>query len=231
MGTDVSRFLKPGVVVANFAESGESLRSFKGARRLEKILSMMKPGDYLFIEFAHNDQKKGGSYVEPFTTYTDEVNYFIEKTREKGGKPVLVTSMHRRSFDDQGKIVNTLEEYPDAMRKIAADQSLPLIDLNEMSKTLYETLGPEDSKRAFVHYPMGSFPGQQKDLADNTHFSNYGAYQLAKCVVQCIREKGYELNSYIVADFHGYNPSKPDPIDTFELPRSTATGIVKPDGN
>jgi lysophospholipase L1-like esterase len=152
------RFLKPGVVVANFAESGESLRSFKGARRLEKILSMMKPGDYLFIEFAHNDQKKGGSYVEPFTTYTDEVNYFIEKTREKGGKPVLVTSMHRRSFDDQGKIVNTLEEYPDAMRKIAADQSLPLIDLNEMSKTLYETLVPVYSKRAFLHYPMGSFP-------------------------------------------------------------------------
>jgi len=225
------RFLKPGVVVANFAESGESLRSFKGERRLEKIISLMKPGDFLFIEFAHNDQKKGGSFVEPFTTYTDEVNYFINKTLEKGGKPVLVTSMHRRNFDEAGRIINTLETYPDAMRKIASEKGLPLIDLNAMSKVLYETLGVEKSKLAFVHYPAGTFPRQEKELADNTHFSNYGAYQLAKCVVQSIRENHYELEPFILSDFNGYDPSKPDDPEEFDLPRSLAASAIKPDGN
>lgn len=225
------RFLKPGVVVANFAESGEALRSFKGERRLEKILSLMKPGDYLFIEFAHNDQKKGGSYVEPFTTYTDEVRYFINKAREKGGQPVLVTSMHRRNFDANGQIINTLETYPDAMRKIAAEENLPLVDLNAMSKILYETLGPENSKLAFVHYPAGTFPGQEKELADNTHFSNYGAVQLAKCVAQSLRLGTSGLAGYIIDDFSGYDPSHPDDPAAFDLPASLASNALKPDGN
>ncbi len=230
-GQMFTRFLKPGIVVANFAESGESLRSFKGERRLEKILSLMKPGDFLFIEFAHNDQKKGGSYVEPFTTYTEEIKYFISKAREKGGKPVLVTSMHRRNFDEAGRIVNTLDAYPEAMRKIAKEVGLPLIDLNAMSKILYETLGVEQSKLAFVHYPAGTFPRQEKELADNTHFSNYGAYQLAKCVVQSIRENHDELESFIVSDFKGYDPAKPDDPSEFNLPRSLAASAIKPDGN
>lgn len=225
------RFLSPGVVVANYAESGESLKGFKGERRLQKIISLMKEGDYLFIEFAHNDQKKGGAYVEPFTTYTDEVKYYIEQARSKGGRPVLVTSMHRRVFDDKGKVVNTLLEYPDAMRKIAADENLPLIDLNAMSREFYEAMGPEASTAAFVHYPANTFPGQEKALADNTHFSNYGAYQLAKCVVQSIKEQVPDLAKFIVPDFRDYNPAKPDDANSFDLPRSSASSATKPDGN
>ncbi|MFB6319712.1 rhamnogalacturonan acetylesterase [Saccharicrinis sp. FJH54] len=225
------RFLKPDVVVANYAESGETLKAFRGERRLKKILSVMKPGDYLFMEFAHNDQKPGSSHVEPFTTYQDELRYFMNETRKKGGHPVLVTSTNRRVFDDNGKIVNTLEEYPDAMRQLAKEENVPLIDLNAMSKELFEALGPENSKKAFVHYPAHTYPGQDKPLADNTHFNPYGAYELAKCVVESIKENYPELAKYIVDDFKGFDPKHPDPYTNFFWPVSPAIELVKPDGN
>jgi lysophospholipase L1-like esterase len=225
------RFLKPGVVVANFAESGEALRSFKGARRLEKILSLMKEGDYLFIEFAHNDQKPGGSHVDPWTTYNEELKYYIAKAREKGGKTVLVTSTNRRSFDESGTITNTLLEYPAAMKQVAQEENIPCIDLNAMSKVFYEALGVEKSKVAFVHYPAGSFPGQEKELADNTHFSTYGAYQLAKCVVEGIKAQIPDLAPYILDGLPQYNPANPDVFEDFDLHRSPAANVLKPDGN
>lgn len=224
-------FLKPGIVVANYAESGETLRAFRREKRLDKILSVMKPGDYLFIEFAHNDQKPGGNHVEPFTTYQEELLYFITETRKRGGNPVLVTSTNRRSFDDAGKIVNTLEEYPEAMRRLAARENIPLIDLNAMSRDFYEALGVENSKKAFVHYPANSFPNQPEPLADNTHFNPYGAYELAKCVVQGILNQNWDLKNYVVDDFGKFDPSNPDSPEDFFWPPSPRVEIAKPDGN
>nr|WP_321355170.1 glycoside hydrolase family 88 protein [uncultured Draconibacterium sp.] len=225
------RFLKPEIVVANYAESGETLKAFRRENRLKKILSVMKPGDYLFMEFAHNDQKPGGNHVEPYTTYQDELRYFIEETRKKGGKPVLVTSTNRRKFNENGKIVNTLEEYPDAMRQLALKEGIPLIDLNIMSKNLYEALGVENSKKAFVHYPVNTFPNQSKPLADNTHFNAYGAYELAKCVVHGILDQKIDLAKYIVVDFEDFNPLNPDSFSDFFWPYSPSAEVKKPDGN
>lgn len=225
------RFLKPGMVVANYSESGETLKAFRSEKRLQKILSIMKPGDYLFMEFAHNDQKPGENHVDPFTTYQDELKHFIGEARKRGAQPVLVTSTNRRSFDEQGKIVNTLEEYPEAMRQLAKAEKLPLIDLNAMSKQLYEALGVEDSKKAFVHFPANTYPGQVQPLADNTHFSTYGAYELAKCVVQGIQQNKMALADYMVSDFDGFDPSTPDDWKSFFWPESPSAEIVKPDGN
>lgn len=225
------RFLKPEIVVANFAESGETLRAFRGEKRLAKILSVAKPGDYLFIEFAHNDQKPGSSHVEPFTTYQEELRFYISEMNKKGGKIVLVTSTNRRKFDENGKIVNTLEEYPDAMRQLAREEGLPLVDLNAMSKDFYEALGVENSKKAFVHYPANTFPNQDEPLADNTHFNAYGAYELAKCVVQGILDQKLELANYIVDDFGEYDPSNPDSFEGFFWPDSPFFEIAKPEGN
>jgi lysophospholipase L1-like esterase len=121
------------VAIANYAESGEALNSFISARRLEKVLSLMKPGDYLFIEFGHNDQKQKGEGIGPFTSYKKNLQYFVSEVRKKGGIPVLVTSMHRRNFDSTGHIVNTLGEYPEAVRQTAREENVALIDLNAMS--------------------------------------------------------------------------------------------------
>jgi lysophospholipase L1-like esterase len=225
------RFLKPEVVVSNHACSGLTLISFKYQNRLKKILNTMKPGDYLFIEFAHNDQKQGSCHVEPYTTYQDELRYFMNEFRKKGGKPVLVTSTNRRRFDEDGKLVNTLGEYPNAMRKLAKEENVPLIDLNAMTKTLYEALGVEDSKKLFVHYPANTFPGQEKALSDNTHFNTYGAYELAKCVVNSLKENYPDMARFIHEDFKGFNPEVPDPFKNFFWPLSPDVDLVKPDGD
>lgn len=225
------RFLKPQIIVANYAESGETLKAFRRENRLKKVLSVMKPGDYLFMEFAHNDQKPGGNHVDPFTTYLDELRYFIHETQKKGAYPALVTSTNRRKFDENGKIVNTLEEYPEAMRQLAIEENIPLIDLNAMSKQFYEALGAENSKKAFVHYPANTYPNQDKPLEDNTHFNPYGAYELAKCVTQEVVHKNLDLAKYVVDDFEGFDPQKPDNPETFFWPESPTSDIIKPDGN
>lgn len=230
-GQMIPRFFGPEVAIANHAESGEALKSFLAERRLDKIMSQMKPGDYLFIEFAHNDQKPGSAHVEPYTTYKEHLKLYIAEARKRGGKPVLVTSMHRRSFDENGKIVNTLGDYPEAVRQTGREENVPVIDLNAMSKELYEALGPEASKKAFVHYPAGSFPGQDKDLKDDTHFSTYGAYQLAKCVVEGIKANDLELAKFLLPDLPAYNPAQPDPVGRWRLPVSSQVSAVKPDGN
>jgi len=225
------RFLKPEIVVANYAESGETLLAFKRENRLQKLLSKMKTGDYLFIEFAHNDQKPGGNHLDPFTTYKDELKYFIAEARKKGGKPVLVTSMHRRRFDEAGKIINTLENFPEAMRQTAQEEKVPLIDLNAMSKQFYEAMGPENSKKAFVHYPANSYPGQDKPLADDTHFNPYGAYELAKCIVESIRLNNPELAKFLNDKTRAFDPAHPDDVNKFRWYESPSVSLLKPDGN
>jgi len=240
-------FLKSNVVVANYAESGETLKAFKRERRLEKILSLMKKGDYLLIEFAHNDQKPGGNYLEPFTNYKEELGYFISEARKKGGNPVLVTSTMRRRFDENGKIINTLGDYPEAMRQLSKELNVPLIDLNAMSKTLLEAMGEEKSLKALVHYPANTYPGQTQALADNTHFSPYGAYELAKCVAGYILKQKLPLRKFLRSDFKGFDPSKPDYLYGYDVPTSSSQtdpsravfrwfessriDVAKPDGN
>src|SRR5262249_17824093 len=150
-------------------------------------LESIKSGDYLFIQFAHNDQKPGASHVDPFTSYQETLKLYVSEARKRGAIPVFVTSMHRRKFDEEGPIINTLEDYPDAMRQLAKQENVPLIDLNAMSKILFEALGPEGTLQAFVHYPAGTFPGQENELKDDTHFNAYGGYELAQCVVVGIR--------------------------------------------
>lgn len=231
-GQMIPRFLVVGkAAVANYAESGEALNSFLSARRLEKILSVMKPGDYLFIEFGHNDQKQKGEGIGPFTSYKRNLQLYIREVRKKGGIPVLVTSMHRRNFDSAGHINNTLGEYPDAVRQTGKEENVAVIDLNAMSKTLYEAWGSERSLKAFVHYPANSFPGQKEELKDNTHFSPYGAYELAKCIVSSIRKQNLPLAKFIRPDVPLYDPAKPLAFEKFYWPQSSFVGSVKPDGN
>ncbi len=229
-GQMIPRFFKPEkIVVANHAESGESLRSFLAEKRLAKILSLIKPNDYLFIEFAHNDQKQ--SDLQPFVGYKDLLKQYIKAVREKGAKPVLVTSMHRRNFDQQGRIINTLGDFPEAMRQTAKEENVPLIDLNAMSKTLWEALGPQDSEKAFVHVAAGTLPGVTKDIHDNTHFSNYGAYLLVQCVISGIKAAQLDIASELTEDTPAFDPARPTSYERWKFPASPFIKNVKPDGN
>jgi lysophospholipase L1-like esterase len=227
------RFLIPSkVVVANYAESGETLRAFKAEKRLDKVWSMAKPGDYLFIEFAHNDQKPGGSHLDPFTTYKQTLKEWIAEARNRKMVPVLVTSMHRRSFDSATRLItNTLSDYPEAMRQTAKEENVTLIDLNAMSKILYEVWGPAGSIKAFVHYPANSFPNQREALKDNTHFNPYGAYELARCIVSSIQQQHLPLAKFIRKEVTAFDPAKPLAVEKFYWPQSAFVTAAKPDGN
>lgn len=229
-GQMIPRFFKPGVAIANHAESGLTLGSFLGSNRLGKVMSLIKPGDYLFIEFGHNDQKEKGPNDGAYKSYTERLKLFVNRAREYKAIPVIVTSTARRSFDENGKTVNTLGDYPDAARKVAQEENVPLIDLNKMVTQFYDALGVDNSKKALVHYPANTFPGQTKALEDNTHFNPYGAYELAKCIVEGIKANNLGLKKYL-ADTRPFDPSHPDPVENFNWPLSPKNSTVKPDGN
>lgn len=230
-GQMITRYLTPEVVVANYAASGLSLNSFRGGKRLEKILSLMKPGDYLFIEFGHNDQKEKGEGIGPWQSYTKSLIEYIEGAREKGGIPVLVTPTQRRLFANDNKLKSTHGDYPDAMRKVAQDYDVPLIDITNMTTQMYESWGDDLSRKAFVQYPANTFPGQDKKLEDNTHFNSFGANEIALAVLQGIRTSNLNLKESIKPEAPAYDPAKPNQPSAWTTPMSSRFENAKPDGN
>ena len=230
-GQMVPRFFTDSICFANYAESGESANTFIGAGRLKKALTQMKPGDYIFMEFGHNDQKQKGPGKGAFYSFMTSLKTFVDEARARGAQPVLVTPTQRRSFDENGKIKDTHLDFPDAVRWLAEKENIPLIDLHAMTRVLYEAMGVEESKHAFVHYPANTYPGQDRPLADNTHFNPYGAYQIAKCVIEGMKKAGLPVVKFLRADYQGYNPSQPDNRDSFKWNDIPFTEVEKPDGN
>ncbi|MDQ2948922.1 MAG: GDSL-type esterase/lipase family protein, partial [Acidobacteriota bacterium] len=215
-GQMLTRFFKPEIAVANHGESGESLKSYIGEKRLAKVMSVIKPGDWLFIQMGHNDQKLTGAGVGAFTTYKAALKQFIAEARQHGATPVLITPMHRLTFDSNGKIVNSLGDYPEAVRQTAKEENVAMIDLNAMSKSFYEALGPEQGHLAFA--------GQ-----DTTHHSDYGSYELAKCIVQGIKDARLPLMKYLV-EMPVFDPAHPDPVEKFDVPAEPLGAVEKPYG-
>ena len=230
-GQMVPRFFTDSICFANYAESGESANTFIAAGRLKKALTQMKSGDYIFMEFGHNDQKQKGPGKGAFYSFMTSLKTFVDEARARGVYPVLVTPTQRRSFDENGKIKDTHLDFPDAVRWLAEKENIPLIDLHAMTRILYEAMGAEESKHAFVHYPANTYPGQDKPLADNTHFNPYGAYQIAKCVIEGMKQAGLPLVKYLRTDNEGYDPACPDARETFKWNESPFTELEKPDGN
>ncbi len=220
-GQMITRFLKPGVAVSNQAESGESLRSSQGAHRFDKVLSQIKPGDYLLIQYGHNDMKEKGD--ANLASYTSIYKKLIEDAKAKGATPVVITSMNRKSFDKDGHITNSFVnangDYIEGARQVAKDEGVPLIDLNAYSKTLYEAIGPANIQPLFANAKEG------------THHSNYGSYELAQCVLLGIQQNKLDLAKFIAEDWKGFDPAKPDDLSTFDVPPSPAVDNTKPAGN
>ncbi len=145
----ITRFFNDKIAIANHAESGESLKSSYGAKRLDKVLSLMKPGDYLLIQYGHNDEKEKGEGIGAFTSYKASLRQFVQAAKAKGGNVILINPMHRRNFGADGKVVNSHGDYPEAVRQAAAEENVPFIDLTVMSKDLYEALRQGGLRRAF----------------------------------------------------------------------------------
>ena len=217
-GQMLTRFLRPEVVVANHGESGESLRSYFGEKRFDKVMSLIRAGDYLLIQMGHNDQKDTTPGAGAFTSYTEFLKTMVAAVRAKGATPVVITPMHRLTFDVAGQITNSLGDFPEAVRRVAKEEHVALIDLHAMSKPFYEAMGPVDAHRAFAG-------------KDTTHHSDYGSYELAKCVVQGLMAAQVPLAKYVVADFAGFDPAHPDRFEDFAVPAEPARSTPRPAGN
>ena len=232
-GQMIPRWFTEKVAISNHAESGLSARTFIASNRLEKVLSMMKKGDYVVCEFGHNDQKEKRPGDGAYYHFAYHLKLFIDKVREAGGQLIFVTPTQRRFFDEatHSKIQETHLDYPDAMRTVAKRESIPLIELHDMTRDFFETLGFEGSKKALVHYPANTFPGQEKELADNTHFNPYGAYEVAKMVVMGMKQLQLPIMDDLRRDWQDYNPTQPDDPDAFVWYPSVKQDVKKPDGD
>lgn len=220
-GQMLTRFFKPDVVIANHGESGESLRGFLSEKRWAKIMSLLKPGDYVVVQMGHNDSKERGEGVGAFTTYKADLKRFVADTRIKGATPILVTPMERRGFNGS-KAKLSHGDYPEAIRQLAKEDNVAWIDLNAMSIQFYEALGPDKAHLAFAG---------NEDKRDATHHNNYGAYELAKCIVNGIKANSLDLAKSIVDDYKDFDPSNPDNVDSFMMSTGPSRVRAVPLGN
>lgn len=232
-GQMIPRWFGPEVAISNHAESGLTAGSFLASNRLEKVLAMMKKGDYVICEFGHNDQKEKTPGSGAWYNFSYNLKQYIDKVRAKGGNIIFVTPTQRRFFDKatRSKIQETHGDYPDAMRAVAKREGVPVIELHDMTRTFFETLGYENSKKSLVHYPANTYPNQPKALEDNTHFNPYGAYEVAKMVVMGMKQLHLPFLKYLRPDWQDFNPAQPDDFNKFLWYPSTDLDVTKPDGN
>ena len=219
-GQMLPAMLDDRVAVANHAKSGGTMKSFLAQLRFSKILTQVRKGDWLFIQFGHNDQKAEWpmTYLDPELTYPAYLRSYIAEARRRGVHPVLVTSPERRNFEADGHIKNTLGAYADAARKVAAAEDVPLIDLNRDSIAIMQALGPEVSPLAFA-----------QDGKDRTHNNNYGAWLYAAAIARRIGETIPELAPYIVVK--GFDPDHPPLPGATPIAASLPLEESKPEGS
>ncbi|MFC0558279.1 rhamnogalacturonan acetylesterase [Halalkalibacter alkalisediminis] len=197
-GQVLGRFFTSNVTVHNHASSGRSSKSFIDEGRLKVIEAQLMPGDYFLIQFGHNDAKVDKKrYTDPESSYKYYLTHYIEVAHKKGAHPIFLTSIQRRSFDDDGRIIETHGQYPVAMKKLAEEKNVPLIDLTLKSKILFEQLGPDQTKQLFLWIEPGEHPNYVQGIQDDTHFSEYGAREMVELIIEGITEQSLPLARYI----------------------------------
>lgn len=186
------------VTVVNKAKNGRSTSSFQTEGLWKSIIDEAGEGDYVFIQFGHNDEvptKKTATTPEQFKS---NLKKFVQETREKKAIPVLLTSMARRKFDSTGRIVGTHDEYMKITRAVAKEENTVLFDMDIITQQLYQKFGPENSALLFLQLKPGEHPNHPQGKDDNTHFNEFGARQVAQLVLKEIRSQLPELASRIV---------------------------------
>lgn len=211
-------FFTEDIVVDNHAVNGRSSKSFIDEGRWDAVLKKMKPGDYVFIQFGHNDEKpKPDRHTDPGTTFDANLKRFVVEAREKGGIPVLFNSIVRRNFrvnenavaeDDFRKdklevakegdiLIDTHGEYLNSPRNVAKELNVPFVDMNKLTHDLVQGMGVEESKKLFMWMPEGVYAASPKGRQDNTHLNVYGARTIAKITVEAIAKEVPALAPFV----------------------------------
>ena len=187
------------VKIENHAQNGRSTKSFIDEGRWQKIVDSLKKGDYVFIEFGHNDEKadKPAVYAAANTDYRNNLIKFVSEVRAKKAFPILLTPVMRRKFDDKGIFQDTHGAYPDAVRKVAQELKVLLIDMHRLSEKVLKDYGSENSRKLFLQLKEGENPNYPKGVEDNTHFNTKGADEMAKLAIDEIKKQKIRLHKYL----------------------------------
>ena len=192
-------FFNDNITIDNRAVNGRSTRSFIAEKRWDDILKTLKKGDYVFIQFGHNDQKEKDStrYTNPHTAYRHNLIRFVTETRAKGATPIIFSSIVRRNFNEKGVLISTHGEYTMEARLVAQEYNVPFIDMEYYTELLEQSYGPEKSKQLHLHYKAGEIPYYKEDKADDTHLGVKGATEVAKIAVEELKKTKLDIVKYI----------------------------------
>lgn len=197
-GQMLPKFFSNQVIIDNHAQNGRSSKSFIEEGRWQKILDSLQSGDYVIIQFGHNDEKTNtprGTF--PRTTFRDNLIKYIKESQARGAHPILCTSIVRRKFNEQGKLEDTHGEYITVVRDLAREMNIPLLDLEQKTSHLLSELGPEKSKELFVYVEPGTNRHFPKGRKDDTHLNVNGAIQIAGLAVEAMKEQKMDLIQYL----------------------------------
>lgn len=192
-------YFKEGIKIENHAMNGRSSKSFRDEGLWDVVLEKIKPGDYVIIEFGHNDQKEKSPqrYSAPDTDYRNNLQRYIQDTRAKGGTPILATPIMRRRFDENGQFYDTHGRYSEVVREVAAAENVPLLDLHKKTEQLLKDYGEERSKALFLHILPGEYASLPKGKEDDTHLSAYGAFKVCDLAIEEIKQSVPEWVKYL----------------------------------
>ncbi len=207
-------FFTEDIIVDNHAVNGRSSKNFIDEGRWDKVLSRIKPGDYVVIQFGHNDEKpKADRHTDPGTTFDANLERFVNESRERGATPILMNAIVRRNFlapcDQPGHIVasdnqvegdtlyDTHGAYLDSPRNVAKKLNVPFVDANKITHELVQGLGREESKKLYMWVEPNTVPAVPKGSVDNTHLNIYGARVVAGLLVDAMAEVVPALAPYV----------------------------------
>ncbi|MEY4611719.1 MAG: hypothetical protein RL246_2038 [Bacteroidota bacterium] len=221
-GMPFSHLFNDAVEVQNHAYNGRSTKSFRTEGRWKKVFQQIKKGDYVLIQFGHNDAKASDTsrYAAAQTDFRENLTRYVAETRSKGGIPILLTPTQRRKFDSTGVFVDQHADYPAVVREVAIREKVLLIDIEKESKKYISSEGPEGAKKMFLHYPVGIFKKFMRGVADDTHFSPFGAMKISDMVAAAIFASNEHLRSFLKKSIFAQKYE-------FELPNVAGTAFKK----
>ncbi len=223
-GQMIDRFFADDIAFANHAIGGRSSKNFLTQGRLDEVLRGIRPGDYLFVQFGHNDATQGvdDRYASP-EDYKEYLRVYVEGARQRGATPILVTPVSRRSFNAETGLFNvSFPEYVAKMTELAVEEDVPLVDLSASSRAYLDEIGPEAAKAVFLHVDPGVFPNRPAGTVDDTHFQEYGAIQMARLVAQDVAG----LDTPLAAKVSDIEPPAEVPI----APQNLVAGAISNGG-
>ncbi len=191
IGQVFSLYCSHETTIVDCAKNGESSKSHWEKQYFTKDLDKLSNGDFLYIEFGHNDEKEAPDrFTDPATSYPAYLMKYVSLARSKGAFPVLITPLSRRHFTEDGKIMDTHTTYPAAVLSLAEKEKIPCIDLCRLSKELLESTGEENSRKWFMFFPADTYENYPLGSADNTHLHVQGAVVMAGLVAKAIKDLG-----------------------------------------